>query len=71
MERWGGREELALVWGCTYVKTYRYRVSERHACPVPVNVNYCGIGSPGCCKRMIHGWRKGPRERKHDCYGAL
>lgn len=42
----------------------RYRVNERHACPEPVNVNYCGIGSSGCCKGMIHGWRKGLRECK-------
>jgi len=42
----------------------RYRMNERYACPEPVNVNYCGIGSSGCCEGMIHGWRKRLRKCK-------
>jgi len=72
-ERRDGKKERkrARACGSACMWTYRYRVSERHACPEPVNVNYCGIGIPGCCKGMIHSWWKELRECKRDYYVAF
>lgn len=67
--RWKeGEKKRTRACGSAYMWTYRYRVSERHTCPEPVNVNYCGIGNLGCCKGMIHGWWKGLWECKRDYY---